>query len=682
MLRVRRAAHSSLTAVTMPQLRPRPSLALLATLALAAGSSTPTQPAPSPASSPADTLGTGGVRVRARNLPPAEFASLDDLDDAASAPSAVADVPAGAGPHWVPLPRDCRVLSPVSGLATRGRLLGSREGAPFAWQRATADGGLWYAPHGAGYEDWLWCGAGEDDRRARLLRVRVEPGAGAAPVARDDQVVVDRDGVVHVPVLANDADADAWVGACVEREGRSAEPGGSRIQFRDLARALGVEGVQRIVQTSPNCLFDQYDREVFLWDRGGFCMVEIMSGGAAAGDFDNDGWTDLFYPRMDNHSLLFRNRGFGRGFEDVSVARGLPAESDPVVRSNGAQFLDVDGDGDLDLYVSTIGEARFHLYVNDGTGHFAEDAEARGLANRKRDIFGLPGFRWHAESHARHPDRVARRTRTTGFTIAVGDLDADGFPDVYTTEWFPHVEFLHPSELAEDLDQATTLHTRRLNIPQECTNSRLLRNRGFGHPGHYEEWSGPGNVRTKVGGIQANSFLNPATWRLVESILLELGMENRVDRKKELLRLIPHMQSLVDWKARRDREFEEKYAAKTRERTQQGKRHSAHFAMFPVVGSFEFGAKFADLDLDGFPELIVSGDFGTTQVYWNRGNGSFSRGVFHLIEDELDNSMGCTVGDWNGDGLQDVMFTSIIALGDQLDRLNQAFDGAGTSTGG
>jgi hypothetical protein len=67
--------------------------------------------------------------------------------------------------------------------------------------------------------------------------------------------------------------------------------------------------------------------------------------GVAAGDVDNDGLTDLYVTNVGRNALL-QNRGDGT-FEDITAPAGV---GDPAW-STGAAFLDYDGDGDLDLYV-------------------------------------------------------------------------------------------------------------------------------------------------------------------------------------------------------------------------------------------------------------------------------------------------------------------------------------------
>lgn len=87
--------------------------------------------------------------------------------------------------------------------------------------------------------------------------------------------------------------------------------------------------------------------------------------GVAAGDIDGDGWCDLFFCGLGGGSRLYRNLGRWR-FEDVTERAGVAC---PGLDATGAAFADLDGDGDLDLIVNSIGGGT-HVFFNDGQGHF------------------------------------------------------------------------------------------------------------------------------------------------------------------------------------------------------------------------------------------------------------------------------------------------------------------------
>ncbi|HKG95011.1 MAG TPA: CRTAC1 family protein [Gemmatimonadaceae bacterium] len=91
----------------------------------------------------------------------------------------------------------------------------------------------------------------------------------------------------------------------------------------------------------------------------------------AAGDIDGDGDVDLYVGNAREPKRLYRNDG-GGAFTELRDAGEVIASTS---YNYGSSFADYDGDGDLDLLVTNI-DRRNDLYRNDGRGHFTRDAAA------------------------------------------------------------------------------------------------------------------------------------------------------------------------------------------------------------------------------------------------------------------------------------------------------------------
>ena len=218
--------------------------------------------------------------------------------------------------------------------------------------------------------------------------------------------------------------------------------------------------------------------------------------GCAAGDFDGDGRDDL-YVCCFGPDILLRNLGGGR-FEDVTAKAGL---GDPGW-STSAAFADLDADGDLDLFVVNYLEfdprrppvpARFKgievmagprglparadlLYENLGNGTFREVSEPAGIRKAipgyglnlaivdfdrdgRLDVFvandSEPNALFANRSAPGGPMRFEERGMASGIAtnidgagqatmgIAIGDVDLNGFPDVFTTNFSSDTNTLH-----------------------------------------------------------------------------------------------------------------------------------------------------------------------------------------------------------------------------------------------
>lgn len=143
--------------------------------------------------------------------------------------------------------------------------------------------------------------------------------------------------------------------------------------------------------------------------------------GVATGDFDNDGYPDLYVTSY-GHNVLYRNTGTGR-FEDVTKKAGV----DTGGWSVSAGFLDYDNDGKLDLFVSRYltYDLNRNLICGAPNHSYCRPDKYQGASNRLyrnegdgrfRDVTGPSGI----GAHIGH-----------GMGVAFNDYDADGYPDIF-----------------------------------------------------------------------------------------------------------------------------------------------------------------------------------------------------------------------------------------------------------
>ncbi len=193
---------------------------------------------------------------------------------------------------------------------------------------------------------------------------------------------------------------------------------------------------------------------------------EIYGIGAAAGDFDNDGWLDLYVTSWGDPvgglrhdaNRLYRNNGNG-SFTDVAASAGVQSGSTDA-DSFGCCWGDYDLDGDLDLFVSAYGPISTpnRLYRNDGNGAFTEVTAAagltgvdtvHGLACQFTDFDGdrypelvLVGDTGTSRYFINNRDgsftdstaTVQDLNKPNGMGIATGDFDEDGDLDFYVSD--------------------------------------------------------------------------------------------------------------------------------------------------------------------------------------------------------------------------------------------------------
>ncbi|MDN5205024.1 CRTAC1 family protein [Fulvivirgaceae bacterium BMA10] len=113
-----------------------------------------------------------------------------------------------------------------------------------------------------------------------------------------------------------------------------------------------------------------------------------IGGGVATADFNNDGLVDLFFVSNIYHNRLFLNQGNFR-FENITISAGIEKR---IGFDTGVSIADVNNDGFLDIYVCRAGwfesgeKLANMLYINNGDLTFTEKAKEYGLADENRSI--------------------------------------------------------------------------------------------------------------------------------------------------------------------------------------------------------------------------------------------------------------------------------------------------------
>ena len=151
--------------------------------------------------------------------------------------------------------------------------------------------------------------------------------------------------------------------------------------------------------------------------------IEILGMGVAVGDYDNDGYDDLFVTAM-GQSHLFHNNGNGT-FTDVTQKAGLIG---PKEFSTSAAWVDYDKDGKLDLVV-----ANYVQWSIEGDLYCTLDGKSKSYCTPE-SYKGISVRLWHNRGDGTFEDATKKAglndptAKTLG--IAVLDYDDDGWPDL------------------------------------------------------------------------------------------------------------------------------------------------------------------------------------------------------------------------------------------------------------
>jgi len=152
--------------------------------------------------------------------------------------------------------------------------------------------------------------------------------------------------------------------------------------------------------------------------------VETYGMGVSVGDYDNDGYDDLFVTAM-GQSRLFHNNGNGT-FSDVTQKAGLKG---PNEFSASAAWVDYDRDGKLDLVV-----ANYVQWSIEGDLYCTLDGRSKSYCTPE-SYKGLPVRLWHNRGDGTFEDVTKRAglgdSTSKSLGIAILDYDNDGWPDLF-----------------------------------------------------------------------------------------------------------------------------------------------------------------------------------------------------------------------------------------------------------
>lgn len=238
-------------------------------------------------------------------------------------------------------------------------------------------------------------------------------------------------------------------------------------------------------------------------------------GGVAAGDLNGDGLPDLYFTsNLDSNRLYLNNGGFK--FTDITVAASVSGKKG---WTTGVTLADVNGDGKLDIYVSQLGDykniiGKNQLFINlgndeNGIPKFEDQAKKWGLdlkgfstqaaffdydldgdldmfmlnhSVHSNGTYGKSDLRY--EFHPLSGDKLMRNDGNTftdatkesgiyssvigyGLGVTVGDINWDGYPDLYIGNDFHENDYLYINNgdgtFSEQLESSIQ-HTSRFSM--------------------------------------------------------------------------------------------------------------------------------------------------------------------------------------------------------------------------
>ena len=311
-------------------------------------------------------------------------------------------------------------------------------------------------------------------------------------------------------------------------------------------------------------------------------QILLNGSGVSLGDIDGDGWCDIYFTALEGNNALYLNQQ-GQSFRNVASVVGVTCSG---LRSTGSVLADLDGDRDLDLLVATI---------QGGTRLFRNDSDDQVRFSAGPILDSGPG----------------------GMSLALGDFDGDGRPDVYVANY-------RASALMDIPNAKADFGVRNGKWTITHFNGRSVGEPDLAGRFYVDERGGLGET-----GEPDRLYRNLGDWRF-ESVAFKGG--RFLDQSGAPLAGLPR-----DW---------------------------------------GLAVMFRDINGDLLPDLYVCNDFDSPDRIWiNQGGGKFRAAAPLTIRHASWFSMGVDFADVDRDGRDD--FLTLDMLGnDHVTRLTQLGDAA------
>lgn len=354
-----------------------------------------------------------------------------------------------------------------------------------------------------------------------------------------------------------------------------------------------------------------------------------QSTGCAWGDYDNDGYLDLFVTSFDRiaNNVLYHNE---RNGTFTRFSAGAPG-NESNLRSAGCAWADFDNDGALDLFVTNLGvDATNWLYRNNGNGTFEKMTELQ-VGSMVSD----PSSR--------------------SVSAAWGDFDADGYIDLFVAN----------GALAENKVNALFHNLGQggfKDIAEESGIREVLKST----QGTWADVDGDGRLDLFVThndgqgnyiyrNLGGGAFHAISSGNVLNERLNSLGSAwGDYDNDGDLDLIV--VNGALD-ESQTPNAFYQNKGNGIFEKIKRG-------VIADDSGKFRSCA-WADYDNDGFLDLFITNEELGNRLYHNKGDGTFERVQKGSIVTDIANSDGCAWGDYDNDGFLDLFVANGSLSGEQ-----------------